>query len=199
VKATQSFDIKRAGLSSGTTRKASLLLIIALVVRFAGLSAGAPILNRYSLDVRLDPALHRISATARIGIAGDPTSRTLTFLLNHQLTVTSVREGGKPVSMALEVEQHRTRLADRQPLDARTKLRLEECEQLKLAIESFFGEAGKTADLRGLTRDIAESADEIHDGVRDKKPDTIAPHLTKLTQAWEQFSHHVRTCSQIGY
>jgi aminopeptidase N len=102
-------------------------------------------------------------------------------------------------STALEIEQHRARLAGRQPLDARTKLRLEECEQLKLAIESFFGNAGKTADLRGLVRDIAESADEIHDGVRDKQPDTIAPHLTKLTQAWGQFSHHVRTCSQIGY
>jgi hypothetical protein len=102
-------------------------------------------------------------------------------------------------STALEIEQHRARLAGRQPLDARTQARLEEYEQLKWNLESFFGKAAKTADLRGLMRDIAESADEIHDGVRDKQPETIAPHLSKLTQDWEQFSQHVRTCSHIGY
>jgi len=102
-------------------------------------------------------------------------------------------------SLALEVEQLRERLTGQQPLNVRTELRLEEYEQLKLAIQSFFGKAGTTADFRGLLRDIAESADEIHDGVRDKQPDSIPPHLMKLTQTWEQFSHHVRTCSQIGY
>jgi aminopeptidase N len=102
-------------------------------------------------------------------------------------------------SAAMNVEQLRRQLSDRGPLDAKTKLQIEESEQLKAAMESFFAKAVQPADLGRLLREIAESADEIHDGVRDNKPEQIASNLPKLTKAWGQFSGHVRACSRIGF
>ena len=195
----------------------------------------SPTPSRHSLDVRLEPALHRLSAIARIELARADTSKPTTFLLNKQLTVTSVRDGHKPAAFSygrplpearpllvqldqtsegrgpreITIEYHGTIEKLRQQLAGegardpkmklRIQLRLEEYEQLKAAIESFFGNTSREAELLRLMRDIAESADDIHDCIRDKTPQPIAAHLTQLTQAWEQFSQIVRTCSRIGY
>jgi len=101
--------------------------------------------------------------------------------------------------MALEIERSRRRLEDRGPLDAKTKLQHEQYEQLKLALESFFCKGGQAPTLGRLLRDIADSADEIHHAVGDKKPESISADVAKLTPAWGQFSQHVRACSGIEY
>jgi len=110
-----------------------------------------------------------------------------------------LRDTFREFKTALEIERLRQYLAGKKSLDARTKMRLDEYEQQKSALEAFFGSRGQEAELRRLVGTIAESADEIHDCIRDKTPEPIAGHLKELTQAWKQFSQMVRTCSGIGY
>ncbi len=72
-------------------------------------------------------------------------------------------------------------------LDVNARAEIEHYTKLRAEIEARVASADSRKALAKIAGRLGEAADEIHDAVRDQKPDQISEHVTVLRRDWRPF------------